>query len=162
MAPRSIQPKSSISRNTKFSGLAPARAHAIGLADRPSAGPIHITVAVVVGFIALLGIATDDGVVIATYLEQSFAHEPVGGVQDIRERVLAAGLRRARPCLMTTMTTILALAPILGLVYGIRAGAGSPLLAVERDLGALLLRADVPSLAASTLLLATAVTLSYY
>ena len=89
-------------------------AHAIGLADRPSSGPIYITVAVVVGFIALLGIATDDGVVIATYLEQSFSRKQVtDGVPEIRERVIAAGLRRARPCLMTTMTTIIALMPIL-------------------------------------------------
>ncbi len=89
-------------------------AHDVGLADRPSAGPIYITVAVVVGFIALIGIATDDGVVIATYLEQTFAREPVtGGIPEIRARVMEAGLRRARPCLMTTATTILALAPIL-------------------------------------------------
>ena len=89
-------------------------AHVLGLVARPSAGPIYITVAVVVGFIALLGIATDDGVVIATYLEQSFDRKQVtGGVAEIRERVIEAGLRRARPCLMTTMTTIIALAPIL-------------------------------------------------
>ena len=89
-------------------------AHVAGIAARPSAGPIYITVAVVVGFIALLGIATDDGVVIATYLEQSFGRKRVrGGVGEIRERVLEAGLRRARPCLMTTMTTIIALTPIL-------------------------------------------------
>jgi Cu(I)/Ag(I) efflux system membrane protein CusA/SilA len=89
-------------------------AHVVGLADRPSAGPIYITVAVVVGFIALLGIATDDGVVIATYLEQSFGRKQVtAGISEIRERVVEAGLRRARPCLMTTMTTIIALAPIL-------------------------------------------------
>lgn len=88
-------------------------AHAAGLTDRPSSGPIHVTVAVVVGFIALLGIATDDGVVMATYLDQTFARSPVAGIAEIRERVVQAGLRRARPCLMTTATTILALAPIL-------------------------------------------------
>jgi Cu(I)/Ag(I) efflux system membrane protein CusA/SilA len=88
-------------------------AHDLGIASRPSTGPIHITVAVVVGFIALLGIATDDGVVMATYLRQSFARRKVRSVAEIREATLAAGLRRARPCLMTTFTTILALAPIL-------------------------------------------------
>jgi len=96
-------------------------AHTIGVADRPSAGPIYITVAVVVGFIALLGISTDDGVVIATYLEQTFGRKQVTeGIPEIRERVLEAGLRRARPCLMTTMTTIIALTPIL-----MSTGAGS-------------------------------------
>ena len=89
-------------------------AYELGLAARPADGPIHITVAVVVGFIAVFGIATDDGVVIATYLDQSFQGKPVtGGVPEIRARVLEAGLRRARPCLMTTVTTILALSPIL-------------------------------------------------
>ncbi|MDH3590923.1 MAG: efflux RND transporter permease subunit, partial [Planctomycetota bacterium] len=88
-------------------------AFSAGLVDRPSAGPIYITVAVIVGFIALLGIATDDGVVMATYLEQSFARNPVRSVSDIRERVLQAGLLRVRPCLMTTFTTIIALTPIL-------------------------------------------------
>ena len=89
-------------------------AHGLGIADRPSEGPIYITVAVVVGFIALLGIATDDGVVLATYLEQSFGKSPITqGIPEIRSRVIEAGLRRARPCLMTTVTTILALSPIL-------------------------------------------------
>jgi Cu(I)/Ag(I) efflux system membrane protein CusA/SilA len=87
--------------------------HAVGLAARPSTGPIHLTVAVAVGFIALLGIATDDGVVMATYLKQSFGKRKVRGIEEIRDRVIEAGLRRARPCLMTTVTTILALAPIL-------------------------------------------------
>ena len=89
-------------------------AHSAGLADGPSTGPIYLTVAVVVGFIAVLGIATDDGVVIATYLEQSFGRRRIrGGVPEIRERVVEAGLRRARPCIMTTVTTIVALTPIL-------------------------------------------------
>jgi Cu(I)/Ag(I) efflux system membrane protein CusA/SilA len=88
-------------------------AHALGWAASPSEGPIHVTVAVVVGFIALLGIATDDGVVMATYLDQVFRKRPVQGIRDIRRRVLLAGLRRVRPCLMTTFTTILALAPLL-------------------------------------------------
>ncbi|MEN8150122.1 MAG: efflux RND transporter permease subunit [Planctomycetota bacterium] len=87
--------------------------HTMGIAARPSPGPIHVTVAVVVGFIALFGIATDDGVVMATYLRQLFRQRQPKTVEEIREAVLAAGLRRARPCLMTTVTTILALAPIL-------------------------------------------------
>ena len=64
-------------------------------------------------FIALLGIATDDGVIIATYLKQRFAAEPPNTIQDVRDRTVEAGLRRVRPCLMTSATTLLALFPVI-------------------------------------------------
>ena len=73
----------------------------------------NLSVAVWVGFIALFGIATDDGVVIATYLDQSFKQNPTETKEGIRAAVLEAGQRRVRPCLMTTATTILALLPVL-------------------------------------------------
>jgi Cu(I)/Ag(I) efflux system membrane protein CusA/SilA len=66
-----------------------------------------------VGFLALFGIASDDGVVITTYLDQSFLQRRITTPAEAREATLAAGLRRVRPCLMTTATTILALIPIL-------------------------------------------------
>jgi Cu(I)/Ag(I) efflux system membrane protein CusA/SilA len=75
--------------------------------------PINLSVAVWVGFLALFGIASDDGVMMGTFLKQSFeANEPTT-IQDIRNAVLEAGKRRIRPCLMTTATTILALLPVL-------------------------------------------------
>jgi Cu(I)/Ag(I) efflux system membrane protein CusA/SilA len=73
----------------------------------------NLSVAVWVGFIALFGIATDDGVVMATYLKQSFDANRTKTRKEIREAVLQAGMRRVRPCLMTTATTLLALLPIL-------------------------------------------------
>ncbi|TVR44007.1 MAG: efflux RND transporter permease subunit, partial [Bacteroidia bacterium] len=75
--------------------------------------PINLSIAVWVGFLALFGIATDDGVVMATYLKQSFARNQPENIQQIRESVVEAGSRRVRPCLMTTATTLLALLPIL-------------------------------------------------
>ncbi len=75
--------------------------------------PINLSVAIWVGFLALFGIATDDGVVMCTYLEQSFRNRPTETVGQIRKAVVAAGTRRVRPCLMTTATTILALIPVL-------------------------------------------------
>ncbi len=75
--------------------------------------PINLSVAVWVGFLALFGIASDDGVVIATYLDQSFFRRRISTYRDAREATLAAGLRRVRPALMTVATTILALLPIL-------------------------------------------------
>jgi len=76
-------------------------------------GPINMSVAVWVGFLALFGIATDDGVVIATYLKQTFERRSPDSVAEVREAVVAAGKRRVRPCLMTTATTMLALIPVL-------------------------------------------------
>ncbi len=76
-------------------------------------GPINLSVAVWVGFIALVGIATDDGVVLATYLRQRFAASRVESAADIRQRALEAGTRRSRACLMTTATTVLALLPVI-------------------------------------------------
>ncbi|MCB0851708.1 MAG: efflux RND transporter permease subunit, partial [Bacteroidetes bacterium] len=62
---------------------------------------------------ALFGIATDDGVVIATYLRQVFDRKKPDNIEAVRKAVIEAGKRRIRPCLMTTATTLLALFPIL-------------------------------------------------
>ncbi|BCY29407.1 efflux RND transporter permease subunit [Flavobacterium okayamense] len=74
---------------------------------------INLSVAVWVGFIALFGIATDDGVVMATYLTQTFSQNDPTTIPEIRNSTLEAASKRIRPCLMTTVTTILALLPVL-------------------------------------------------
>ena len=74
---------------------------------------INLSVAVWVGFIALFGIATDDGVVMATYLKQTFDKNKPNTKKAIRTSIIEAGEKRIRPCLMTTGTTILALLPVL-------------------------------------------------
>ena len=74
---------------------------------------VNLSVAVWVGFIALFGIATDDGVVMATYLTQTFNKNKPRNKKDIRQSIVEAGEKRIRPCLMTTATTILALLPVL-------------------------------------------------
>ena len=84
-----------------------------GLREVFNVKTINMSVAVWIGFIALFGIATDDGVVIATYLKQNFESIKPGSVEEIRSAVLEAGKKRIRPCLMTTATTLLALLPIL-------------------------------------------------
>ena len=73
----------------------------------------NLSVAVWVGFLALFGIATDDGVIISTYLKQVFDRKKPSTVFDIREATVEAGKRRIRPALMTVATTILALIPVL-------------------------------------------------
>ena len=73
----------------------------------------NLSVAVWVGFLALFGIATDDGVIMATYLGQVFKKRKPKSRDDVREAVVEAGKRRIRPCLMTVATTILALIPVM-------------------------------------------------
>ena len=75
--------------------------------------PINLSVAVWVGFLALFGIATDDGVLVATFLKQSFKSNKPNTLEEIKEAVVEGGLRRVKPAMMTTATTILALLPIL-------------------------------------------------
>jgi Cu(I)/Ag(I) efflux system membrane protein CusA/SilA len=74
---------------------------------------INLSVAIWVGFLALFGIASDNGVVIATYLNQSFASRTITSVEDMRDATVEGAVRRIRPCLMTSATTILALLPVL-------------------------------------------------
>ncbi len=74
---------------------------------------INLSVAVWVGFIALFGIATDDGVLIGTYLDQSFAHNKPSTIKDLRNAVVEAGQRRIKPAIMTSATTVIALLPVL-------------------------------------------------
>jgi Cu(I)/Ag(I) efflux system membrane protein CusA/SilA len=75
--------------------------------------PINLSVAIWVGFLALFGIASDNGVLICTYIEQQFAGRQESTIDAVREKVILASRRRIRPALMTTATTILALLPVL-------------------------------------------------
>ncbi len=75
--------------------------------------PVNLSVAVWVGFIALFGIATDDGVIMGTYLTQVFDKEKPKSPEAIRESVLQAGNKRVRPAMMTAATAIIALIPVL-------------------------------------------------
>ena len=72
----------------------------------------NLSVAVWVGFLVLFGVADDDGVVISTYLEDIFDKATFNSVQEIRDAVVQAGLKRIRPCLMTLATTVFGLMPI--------------------------------------------------
>ncbi|NJY63697.1 efflux RND transporter permease subunit [Salinimicrobium sp. CDJ15-81-2] len=76
-------------------------------------GTINLSVAVWVGFIALFGIATDDGVLMGTYIHQVFEKRDPQTVPAVRAAVLEAGQKRVRPAMMTTAVTIIALYPVL-------------------------------------------------
>jgi Cu(I)/Ag(I) efflux system membrane protein CusA/SilA len=72
----------------------------------------NLSVAVWVGFIALFGVADDDSVVMLTYLEDIFKSNQPRTIADVRDMVIQAGLKRIRPCLMTTATTVFGLMPV--------------------------------------------------
>jgi Cu(I)/Ag(I) efflux system membrane protein CusA/SilA len=75
--------------------------------------PINLSVAVWVGFIALFGIATNDGVIMGTYIHQVFEQRHPATVHEVREAVVAAGKKRVRPAMMTTAVAVIALLPVL-------------------------------------------------
>jgi Cu(I)/Ag(I) efflux system membrane protein CusA/SilA len=74
---------------------------------------INLSVAVWVGFIALFGIATDDGVLISTYIKQLMDKKKPQSASEVRSIIIEAGSKRVRPAMMTTATTIIALLPVL-------------------------------------------------
>lgn len=76
-------------------------------------GTINLSVAVWVGFIALFGVATDDGVLMGTYIHQTFQRRQPQTRHEIIEAVVEAGKKRVRPAAMTTATTLIALLPVL-------------------------------------------------
>lgn len=69
--------------------------------------------AVWVGFIALFGVATDNAVVLLSVFGSIFKKRKPKDLGEIREMVAHGGLLRVRPIMMTVLTTVLALMPIM-------------------------------------------------
>ena len=74
---------------------------------------VELNTAVWVGFIALAGLAADDGIVMASYIHERLKRRAIDNVEDLRNEIYEAGLKRIRPCVMTTVTTLAALVPVL-------------------------------------------------
>ncbi len=85
----------------------------INMRDLFQMGTVNLSVAVWVGFIALFGIATDDGLLMGTYIHQIFEEKDPKTVPAVRAAVLEAGLKRVRPAMMTTAVTVIAFFPVL-------------------------------------------------
>lgn len=85
----------------------------VNLRDLFQMHTINLSVAVWVGFIALFGIATNDGVIMGTYIHQVFESKRPATVEAVREAVVTAGLKRVRPAMMTTAVAVIALLPVL-------------------------------------------------
>ena len=74
---------------------------------------VELNTAVWVGFIALAGLAADDGIVMASYIHDRLKCRHIRSVGELRQVIYEAGLKRIRPCVMTTITTLAALLPVL-------------------------------------------------
>lgn len=85
----------------------------LNLRDMFQMHTINLSVAVWVGFIALFGIATNDGVIMGTYIHQVFEDMKPKTIHDVREAVVMAGKKRVRPAMMTTSVAVIALLPVL-------------------------------------------------
>lgn len=72
----------------------------------------EMTTAVIVGFLVLLGVMFNDGILLGTYIQEQFRTHP-GTAAEVHRRVFVAGLRRRRPAIMTNATTMLSLIPVL-------------------------------------------------
>jgi Cu(I)/Ag(I) efflux system membrane protein CusA/SilA len=81
------------------------------------AADFNLSVAVGVGFIALLGLAAETGVVMLVYLNGAYERfQREGRLQslaDLKDAIVAGSAERVRPILMTTGTTMIGLLPIM-------------------------------------------------
>ena len=78
----------------------------------------NISIAVVVGFLALLGVAAETAIVMIVYLKESIdeAREKYGekfGAKELNEAIYEGAVQRVRPKLMTVFAIIAGLAPIM-------------------------------------------------
>ncbi|PLX39743.1 MAG: AcrB/AcrD/AcrF family protein [Deltaproteobacteria bacterium] len=77
----------------------------------------NISVAVVVGFIALAGLAAETGVVMLVYLDESFERRLNDGqmneISDLHGAIIEGAADRVRPKIMTVATTLIGLLPVM-------------------------------------------------
>ncbi|MBW2231676.1 MAG: efflux RND transporter permease subunit, partial [Deltaproteobacteria bacterium] len=77
----------------------------------------NVSIAVGVGFIALVGLAAETGVVMLVYLDERLDRARREGhlssLEDLRGAVSAGAVERVRPLLMTVSTTLIGLLPVM-------------------------------------------------
>ena len=77
----------------------------------------NMSVAVVVGFIALAGLAAETGIVMLVYLDETYKQRLRDGLlsskKELDHCIIEGAVMRVRPKIMTVTTTIMALIPIM-------------------------------------------------
>jgi cobalt-zinc-cadmium resistance protein CzcA len=84
----------------------------------------YLSVPASIGFIALFGVAVQNGVVLVSYIKQLISEG-----KNTEDAVIQGAILRLRPVLMTALTTVLGLIPLL-LSQGIGAEVQRPLAVV--------------------------------
>jgi Cu/Ag efflux pump CusA len=107
-----------------------------------------LSVASLIGFITLFGIATRNGIMVVSHIKHLQWQE---GVSDFREAVLRGALERLSPILMTALATALALVPLA-------LGSGKPGSELEAPMAIVIFF----GLVSSTLLNVIVVPVAYY
>lgn len=72
----------------------------------------YFSVSAGVGFIALTGVAVQNGVILISYINQLQEEDALGQSKSITEAVFEGALTRMRPVLMTATVAILGLLPV--------------------------------------------------
>ena len=79
--------------------------------------PTRYSVAVLVGFIACFGMATETGIIMLVYFREAIDKrgglEKIGSLAELRDAVIEGAVHRLRPKLLTEGVAIIALAPML-------------------------------------------------
>ena len=101
---------------------------------------IHLSVAASIGFIALLGVAVENGLVLVSFFDQLRKRG-----RKVNDAVLEACRLRVRPLIMTTLTTLMGLLPML---YA--TGSGSE---IQQPLVAVIFGGLITSLALTLIIL---------
>ncbi|PIQ88914.1 MAG: CusA/CzcA family heavy metal efflux RND transporter [Candidatus Omnitrophica bacterium CG11_big_fil_rev_8_21_14_0_20_42_13] len=83
----------------------------------------RFSTAVWVGFIAIFGVATDDAILVISKINDLFKKQDPKTIEQIRSTIIEACLLKVRPAMMTTMTTIIALMPVM-----LSSGTGSEIM----------------------------------
>lgn len=77
----------------------------------------NLSIAVWVGIIALAGVAAETGVVMIVYLDEAYNKKVAAGqmntMKDLYDAVMEGAVQRVRPKIMTVLTTIVGLLPLM-------------------------------------------------
>lgn len=75
----------------------------------------NLSIAVIVGFLALIGIAVETAIVMIIYLEEAMAHVKERTAKNVQEAIFEGAVLRVRPKLMTVFAILGGLLPIMWL-----------------------------------------------